>query len=34
MYNYLEIWSAEAWRSVRTSIERSSDAGRWEDLGI
>ncbi|HEX6384077.1 MAG TPA: division/cell wall cluster transcriptional repressor MraZ [Anaerolineae bacterium] len=34
MYNYLEIWSTEAWQSVRESIENNSDAARWEDLGI
>jgi len=34
MYNYLEIWSNDAWETVRTSIESVSDAARWEDLGI
>lgn len=34
MYNYLEIWSSEAWQQVRESVENSSDAARWEDLGI
>ncbi len=34
MFNYIELWSAEAWQSVRESVENSSDAGRWEDLGI
>ena len=34
MFDYLEIWSIEAWQSVRESIESSSDAARWEDLGI
>jgi MraZ protein len=34
MFNYLELWSADAWQSVRESVENSSDASRWEDLGI
>ena len=34
MYNYVELWSAAAWESVRDSINDSSDAARWEDLGV
>jgi MraZ protein len=34
MFNYLELWSTEAWQLVRQSIESNSDAARWEDLGI
>ncbi len=34
MFNYLEIWSSEAWQTVRESIEDDSAAARWEDLGI
>lgn len=34
MFNYLEIWSVDQWGSVRESIENSSDAARWEALGI
>lgn len=34
MFNYIELWSAAAWQSVRESVENSSDARRWEDLGI
>ncbi len=34
MFNYIELWSAVAWQSVRESVENSSDARRWEDLGI
>jgi len=34
MFNYLEIWSTDAWETVRESIENNSDAARWEDLGI
>lgn len=34
MYNYLEIWSSEAWKKVRESFESDDDATRWEDLGI
>jgi MraZ protein len=34
MYDYLELWSAEAWDTVRESVEANSDADRWMDLGI
>lgn len=34
MYDYLEIWSAEAWQAVREAAENSSDAARWESLDI
>ncbi|MCA9873283.1 MAG: division/cell wall cluster transcriptional repressor MraZ [Anaerolineales bacterium] len=34
MYNYVELWSAAAWEDVRASINDSSDAARWEDLGV
>lgn len=34
MYNYVELWSATAWEAVRASINDSSDAARWEDLGV
>ena len=34
MYNYLEIWNAVAWQSVRAAVEDSDDATRWDDLGI
>ena len=34
MYNYVELWSAETWETVRAAIDDSSDAARWEDLGI
>jgi len=34
MYNYVELWSAAAWEAVRDSINDSSDAARWEDLGV
>ena len=34
MFNYLEIWSVDQWETVRESIENSSDAARWEALGI
>ncbi|MGW8317876.1 MAG: division/cell wall cluster transcriptional repressor MraZ [Candidatus Promineifilaceae bacterium] len=34
MYNYIEVWSIRAWTSVRNEIENSSDAARWDDLGI
>ena len=34
MFNYLEIWSIASWQVVRESIENSSDADRWEALGI
>lgn len=34
MFNYLELWSNEAWNTVRNDIESDGDASRWEDLGI
>ncbi|MFO7539322.1 MAG: division/cell wall cluster transcriptional repressor MraZ [Chloroflexota bacterium] len=34
MFDYVELWSSEAWVAVRESVENSSDAGRWADLGI
>ncbi len=34
LYNYVELWSATAWETVRDSINDSSDAARWEDLGV
>lgn len=34
MYDYLELWSADAWVTVRESAETNSDADRWMDLGI
>jgi len=34
MFNYLELWSTEAWTTVRQTIDSHDDVGRWEDLGI
>jgi MraZ protein len=34
LYNYIEVWNAVAWQQVRTLAESSSDATRWDDLGI
>lgn len=34
MFNYVELWSTDAWQEVRESIEDNNDATRWEDLGI
>jgi len=34
MFNYLELWSTEAWTAVRQTIDSHDDVGRWEDLGI
>ncbi|MFO7681628.1 MAG: division/cell wall cluster transcriptional repressor MraZ [Chloroflexota bacterium] len=34
MFDYLELWSAEAWVTVRESIEANGDTDRWMDLGI
>ena len=34
MFNYLELWSNDAWTAVRNDIESEGDAARWEDLGI
>ncbi len=34
MYNYVEVWSTSFWNDVLDTIEQSSDAARWADLGI
>ena len=34
MFNYVELWSADAWKNVRMTIEESDDTTRWDDLGI
>ena len=34
MYNYVEVWSVDAWTTVRDTIENSGDTARWDDLGI
>jgi MraZ protein len=34
MYNYIEVWGSHSWQTVRETIENSSDAARWDDLGI
>ncbi|MBK8985090.1 MAG: division/cell wall cluster transcriptional repressor MraZ [Chloroflexi bacterium] len=34
MYNYVELWNPDAWQSIRSAINDSSDAARWQDLGI
>jgi MraZ protein len=34
MYNYVEIWSINAWVAERETIENSADTARWDDLGI
>jgi MraZ protein len=34
MYNYVEVWHVAAWQQVRALAESSSDAARWDDLGI
>jgi MraZ protein len=33
-FDYIEVWSAEEWAKVRSSVETSSDRARWNDLGI
>lgn len=33
-FNYIELWSADNWASVRESVENNADAARWTDLGI
>jgi MraZ protein len=33
-FNYIEVWSVDAWNKVRSSVEASGDAARWDDLGI
>ena len=34
MFNYVELWSTEAWQNVRMTIEENDDTTRWDDLGI
>ncbi len=34
MYNYVELWSAQTWQTVRSDANDNSDAARWQDLGI
>lgn len=34
MHHYIELWNVTAWELVRTVIESSDDAARWDDLGI
>lgn len=34
MFNYIELWSAAAWETIRTSVEENDDASRWQALGV
>jgi MraZ protein len=34
MYDYVEVWSAEAWTAERQSLDATDDTDRWDDLGI
>jgi MraZ protein len=34
MFNYIELWSAEAWQAMRASVEGNDDASRWQALGV
>ncbi|NLF63765.1 MAG: division/cell wall cluster transcriptional repressor MraZ [Chloroflexi bacterium] len=34
MYDYIELWDAEAWREVRLAVEDNDDVSRWQALGI
>lgn len=34
MYDYVELWSTEAWQAQRALAESNDDVSRWEDLGI
>jgi MraZ protein len=34
MYDYLELWSADAWVAVKQDIEANNSTERWMDLGI
>ncbi|MDX1663630.1 MAG: division/cell wall cluster transcriptional repressor MraZ [Candidatus Promineifilaceae bacterium] len=34
MFNYVELWSRDAWQNVRMTIEENDDTSRWDDLGI
>jgi MraZ protein len=33
MYSFIEVWSAEAWSSVRERVE-NNDGERWTQLGV
>lgn len=34
MFDYVEIWSVDAWERQRDLIEDGSDDMRWQDLGV
>jgi MraZ protein len=34
MFNYIELWNADAWEIIRTSVEENDDASRWQALGV
>jgi MraZ protein len=34
LFDYIEVWSAEEWSKVRSSVETSSDKKRWNEIGI
>lgn len=34
LFNYIELWSADAWETIRSSVEENDDASRWQALGV
>lgn len=34
MYDYVELWDAEAWRQVRLAVEDNDNVSRWQALGV
>lgn len=34
MYDYIELWNADAWKDVRLAVEDNDDVSRWQALGI
>ncbi len=34
MFDYLELWSTEAWRPVLESVNERVDSARWDGIGI
>lgn len=34
MFDYVEVWSADAWLNIRQRIENNNDARRWDAIGI
>lgn len=34
MFDYIELWSAASWETIRASVEENDDASRWQALGV